>query len=132
MNTMIELLKATCAHLREFTLPAPWSVTINTHSSQAPVEIHLHHRDCPELAFALVTWAHTPTGVTAQAWRVPDGASVHLSIIGQLRSGAWLRVYGGTPYTEHGPGADLDPDAETTLPLSALRHHTNPGKVARS
>ncbi|MDQ3760524.1 MAG: hypothetical protein M3460_02135 [Actinomycetota bacterium] len=131
-TTTIELLEATRAHLCEFELPAPWSVTVNTCLGKTPVEIHLHHRDSPELASALLAWADTLTGVTAEAWRVRDNASVHLSITGQLRGGAWLRVYGGMPYTEHGLGADLDPDTTTTLLLSALRHHASTEEITRS
>jgi hypothetical protein len=80
----------------------------------------------------LLVWADTLTQVSVEAWRVPNGASVHLSITGQLPGGASLRVYGGIPHTQHGPGADLDPGTATTLLPSALRLHTSSKEVTRS
>jgi hypothetical protein len=131
--TTIEVLEATGAHLRAFELPTPWSVTIHPHyTGEAHVEIQLPRRDAPELASALLAWADTLTAVTAEAWRIPDGASVHLSITGHLPSSASMRVYGDLPHTEHGLGGDLDPDTTTPLLLSTLRQHATSKEVARS
>ena len=50
--------------------------------------MQLDGHDLPEIAAALLSWADTLTAVTAHAWRVPSGHSVHLSVTGQLSRGA--------------------------------------------
>jgi hypothetical protein len=54
---------------------------------------------------------------------------VHLSVIGQLPTGVSLRVHGGVPFTQHGIGGDLAPDASTTVPLTVLRERATLGEV---
>ncbi|MGH4009283.1 MAG: hypothetical protein ACRDTH_14195 [Pseudonocardiaceae bacterium] len=54
---------------------------------------------------------------------------MHLSVIGRLPDGVSVRVYGGVPSTEHGIGADLTPDASTTVPLAVLRERATVGEV---
>jgi hypothetical protein len=63
----------------------------------------------------------TLTQVTAEAWRLPRGDSVHVSVTGLLPGGASVWIYGGLWATHRGLGADLAPNA-TTIPLAALRH----------
>jgi hypothetical protein len=77
----------------------------------------------------VLAWADTLTAVTAQAWRVPSGHSVHVSVTGQLTRGARIRVYGAMPLTGCGIGTDLAPDATTTILLAALRHVSTPEEV---
>jgi hypothetical protein len=84
--------------------------------------VQLRGHDFPEVAAALLAWADTLTAVTAQAWRVPSGHSVHVSVTGQLTHSARIRVYGAMTFTGRGIGADLAPDATTPLSLLALRH----------
>jgi hypothetical protein len=83
----------------------------------------------------LLAWADTLTDVTAEAWRVPSGDCVHLSVIGQLPGGVSIRVHGGVPFTEHSTehsiGGDLAPDASTTVPLAVLRAQVTVGEVTR-
>jgi hypothetical protein len=83
----------------------------------------------PQIASALLAWADTLTEVTAEAWRVPGGDSVHLSVLGQLPGGVSVRVYGGVPFTQHGIGGDLAPDASKTVPLAVLRERATLGEV---
>jgi hypothetical protein len=54
---------------------------------------------------------------------------MHLSVIGQLPDGVSVRVYGGVPFTQHGIGADLAPNASTTMPLVVLRERASLGEV---
>ena len=91
--------------------------------------MQLRCADLPDIAAALLSWADTLTAVTAQAWRVPSGQSVHVSVTGQLTRGARIRVYGAMPFTGCGIGADLAPDATTTILLAALRHVSTPKEV---
>ena len=54
---------------------------------------------------------------------------MHLSVTGQLTHGARIRVYGAMPFTGCGIGADLAPDATTTILLATLRHVSTPKEV---
>ncbi|MBV8997383.1 MAG: hypothetical protein JO287_27640 [Pseudonocardiales bacterium] len=128
--TAIDLLEATRTHLCQFEVPHPWSVTINTSLSGRAINVQLDCLEPPEVAAALLAWADTLTAVTAEAWRTPNGDSVHLSVTGHLANSALLRVFAAIPYTDHGLGADLDPGAEATLRLSALRQLATPGQVS--
>ncbi|MDQ3764803.1 MAG: hypothetical protein M3460_25755 [Actinomycetota bacterium] len=130
ITTVIGLLDATRAYLTQFDVPAPWSVTVNAYLDEPNVTLQITCREPTELAAALLAWADTLTAVTAEAWRVPDGNSVHLSITGRLPCGEPLRIYGAVPVTEHGIGTDLAPDTATTIPLVALRHLATPGQAA--
>ena len=123
MNSTVDLLEAISTHLTAFELPAFASVHVATPiPGEEAITVQLKGHDLPEIAAALLAWADTLTTVTAQAWRVPSGHSVHLSVTGQLTRGARIRVYGAMPFTGCGLGADLAPDATTTILLTALRH----------
>jgi hypothetical protein len=123
MTTTVDLLDAIYTHLAEFELPAFASVHVATPiPGEEGITVQLRCHDLPDIASALLDWADTLTAVTAQAWRVPSGHSVHLSITGKLTRGARIRVYGAMPFTGCGIGADLAPDATTTILLAALRH----------
>ncbi len=91
-------------------------------------QLACHHP--PQIATGLLAWADTLTEVTIEAWRVPSGDTVHLSVIGRLPGGVSIRVYGGVPFTERGIGADLAPDASTTVPLAVLRERATLGQVS--
>lgn len=121
MTTTVDLLDALCAHLTEFELPTIASVHVAAAIPAPQVTVQLACHQPPEIARALLTWADTLTRVTAEAWRVPCGDSVHLSVMGLLPSGASVQVYGGMRFIQEGFGADLGP-AATTIPLAALRH----------
>ncbi|MGH3776567.1 MAG: hypothetical protein ACRDRR_12695 [Pseudonocardiaceae bacterium] len=120
MSTTGDLLAALCAHLNEFELPAMASVHVSLSAPQVTVQLTRH--DPSTIAQGLLAWADTLTQVTAHAWRVPQGNSVHLSVTGLLAGGASVLVYGGLWATHCSLGADLAPDATTTIPLAALRH----------
>jgi hypothetical protein len=122
MTTTVDLLAAVCAHLAEFELPAIASVHVSAALSAPQVTVQLACHELPAIAQGLLAWADTLTQVTAQAWRVPEGDSVHLSVTGLLHGGAFILVYGGLWPTHRGLSADLAPDATTTIPLPMLRH----------
>jgi hypothetical protein len=129
MTTTVDLLDALCAHLADFELPTISSVHAAASISAPQVTVQLAGHQPPQIARALLAWADTLTGVTTEAWRVPHGDSVHLSVTGRLPGGACIRVYGGMPFTKRGLGTDLAPDATTTIPLAALRHLTTLGEA---
>ena len=128
-TTAITLLDALRAHLSTFDLPAPWSVNLTLYSGGPNVSLQIVRREVPEVASALLAWAESLTDVTAEAWRTPEGDSLHLSITGHLPAGVSLRVYGYLPFTACGLSADLAPNTATTLPLHTLRHLTTPGEA---
>jgi hypothetical protein len=71
----------------------------------------------------LLAWANTVAAVTAQAWRVPAGDRVHLSIASTLTSPAGsieLDVFGAVDY-EPMRFADLTAGDRCTVPLDQLR-----------
>jgi hypothetical protein len=55
---------------------------------------------------------------------------VHLSVLARLPGDASIQVYGSVPFTEHGIGADLAPDASSTVALAILRERATLGQVA--
>ncbi|HEY6422933.1 MAG TPA: hypothetical protein VIY28_06730 [Pseudonocardiaceae bacterium] len=120
MTTIGDLLADLCAHLADFELPAIASIHVSRSAPQ--VTVQLAHHDPSAIAHGLLAWADALTEITAQAWRVPQGDSVHLSVTGLLASGASVLVYGGLWAQHSGLGTDLAPDATTTIPLAELRH----------
>jgi hypothetical protein len=127
---IVDLLDSLRAHLTAFTLPELYSVHVITTRDTLTVSAQLVAHHPPQIATGLLTWADTLTNVTTEAWRVPSGDTVHLSVIGRLPSGVTIRVYGDVPFIEHGIGADLAPDASTIVPLVVLRHLATPGEVS--
>lgn len=119
--TTTQLLEVLRAHLASFELPQPCSVHLTPSLSTENVTAQLARHTPAQTGSALLAWADTLTEVTAQAWRVPSGEAVHLSVTGHLTGGAPIRIYTGVEFTEHGIGAELAPGASTTLPLATLR-----------
>jgi hypothetical protein len=129
MTTTVDLLDSIRAHLADFELPDLCSVHVTRSFSGPHVTAQLACRIPSQIAGALLDWADTLTEVTAEAWRVPAGDSVHLSVLGRLPGGASLQVYSGVPFTAHGIGCDLAPDASTTVALAVLRKLATVGEV---
>jgi hypothetical protein len=129
MNTVIDLLDALRTHLNDFELPPLGSVHLTPYSGGAQVSLQLATHSLPEIAAGLLAWADTFTEITAEAWRVPRGDSVHLSVTGQLCGGVLIEVYRGLAFAECGIGRDLTPGARKTVPLSVLRARATPGEV---
>ena len=124
-----ELLAALGTHLAEFELPAIASVHLCGYTSGAPVTVQLSCGAPAAIAAGLLAWADTLTEITAEAWRVPQHHSVHLSVIGRLPGGTSVQVYGALRVTDLSLGAGLEPNATTTVPLSILRHLATPGQI---
>jgi hypothetical protein len=122
VTTAVDLLAAINTHLTEFELPPIASVQVVAAMTAPQVTVQLTSHDLGDTARALLAWADTLTDVAAEAWRVPQGDSVLLSVTGLLREAASVRVYSGLPVTDCGQGADLAPGATTTIPLTMLRH----------
>jgi hypothetical protein len=129
MTTTVDLLDAIRAHLAEFELPAISSMHVAASIPTPQVAVQLADHQPPHIARALLAWADTLVGVTAEMWRVPQGDCVHLSVTGLLTGGACIQVYGSLRFIERGLGADLAPDATTTIPLAALRQAATLGDV---
>jgi hypothetical protein len=130
MSTVVDRLDSLRAHLAAFELPELYSVTLLNAWGGLDVSAQLACHHPPEIATGLLAWANTLTNVTTEAWRVPSGDTMHLSVIGQLPQGISIRVYGGVPFIEHGIGADLAPDSSTIVSLAVLRHLATPSEVS--
>jgi len=129
MNVAVDLLDSVRTHLVDFELPALWSIDITTSATGPRVNVQLATHQRPGIAGGLLTWADTLGEVTAEAWRVPGGESVHLSVIGRLSDGATVRVYGGVPFTGLNVGVELAPDVHITIPLAVLSAMATPGEA---
>lgn len=130
MTTTVDLLTAIGTHLAEFELPPIASVHVATYYlSGAQVTVQLACREPSAIAAGLLAWADTLTDITAQAWRVPRGDSVHLSVTGLLPGGGTVLIYGALQTATSALGADLAPNATTTIPLTALRHAVTRGEA---
>jgi hypothetical protein len=128
-TNMIDLLEALRTQLDEFDVPAPWSVHLTTYSGGVQVSLQLATHHLPEIARGLLAWADTLTETTTEAWRVPRGDSLHLTLTGRLSEGIQIQVYGSLPFTPRGIGADLTPGANTAVSWAVLREHATPGEV---
>jgi FtsP/CotA-like multicopper oxidase with cupredoxin domain len=129
MTITVDLLAAITAHLAEFELPATASVHVTERMSGPQVTVQLSCRTPSAIARGLLAWADTLTDVSAEAWRVPRGDSVHLSVTGRLPGGTAVLVYGGLGATHCAVASDLAPDATATIPLAALRHTATEGEA---
>ena len=100
--TTLALLTSIRDHLATFELPEPWNVSVHTSAfhSREQIAVHLDSSTLPITASALLTWADTLTSITAEAWRVPDGSSVHLAVRGRLEDGTTVEVFGGVPHDQ--------------------------------
>ena len=128
-TTVVALLDSLRTHLAEFELPDLCSVHVTRSASEPNVTAQLASHTPPQITGALLTWADTLTEVTVEAWRVPSGDSVHLSVLARLPDGASIQIYGAMPFTKHGIGADLPPDTSTTVSLTVLRERATLGQV---
>lgn len=129
MNNTVDLLAAVYAHLTEFDLPPTASVHVAAAMSPPQVTVQMPCGAPSVVANGLLAWADTLTEITAGAWRVPQGDSVHLSVTGRLPGGISVKIYGGLPVTHCSQATDLAPNATTTLPLVTLRHLATPGQA---
>jgi hypothetical protein len=127
--TVVDLLDSLRAHVADFELPELYSVNATRSFSGPSVTAQLACHTPPRIAGTLLVWADTLTEVTAEAWRVPSGDCVHLSVLGQLPGGVSVRIYGGVAFTEHGIGADLVPGASMSVPLAVLRERATLGEA---
>ncbi|HET9253894.1 MAG TPA: hypothetical protein VFO16_01675 [Pseudonocardiaceae bacterium] len=130
MNTMVDLLTALGAHLAEFELPAIASVHLATYTSGPQVTVQLHCHGSAVIARGLLAWADTLTEIITEAWRVPHGEFLHLSVTGLLPGGTAVRVCGALRITDIALSRDIGPTATITVPLAILRHLATPGQVA--
>ena len=129
MSVSVDLLDSVRTHFVDFELPALWSIDITASATGPSVSVQLASHQRHDIASGLLTWADTLSEVTAEAWRIPSGEFVHLSVIGRLSDGATVRVYGGVPFTGLNVGVELAPDVHITIPLAVLRAKATLGEA---
>jgi hypothetical protein len=118
----LAVLATLTEHLITFDLPCSIaSTTMQQESAGHSVTVQLNCRVLPGLAAALLEWADTLTGITAEVWRTPSGDSVHLTVAGHLTSGTPVKVYGGLSHTVQMFGPYLEHGEHHSIPLGLLR-----------
>ncbi|HEX6403693.1 MAG TPA: hypothetical protein VF003_11120 [Pseudonocardiaceae bacterium] len=88
-------------HLDGHRLPEPAYLRVNTRGAQSEVCVQLGATTIGTVTRDLLAWADTLPTVTAEAWRVRAGDSVHLSIASTLTGPAGsieLDVFGAVDY----------------------------------
>jgi hypothetical protein len=118
--TITQLLGSIREHLATYELPEPWSVSVHRVPvyGRAQVSVQLTSSAVPAVASELLAWADTLTEVRVEAWRVPDGSSVHLAVRGRLEDGTTVHVFDGVPYDGR---FQLDADQQRVVSLACLR-----------
>ena len=119
--TLITYLSTIQAHLaRRRGLAGPFNVSLDVHGHRANVVVQLDcGRRLATVAGGLLTWADSLTEVTAQAWRPPTGADVHLSVTGWA-GGVSVRAFDAAPF-DASVFTGLEPGQRQPIPLERLR-----------
>lgn len=121
MSTLIASLDTFRAHLaRHPELPELVSVQLQDSYFGDHVRGQLNGANLARIATKLLAWADTLHEYTAHAWRVPDGESVHVDVIGNLNGACVLRVFAGVSY-DPDVFPDLEPDGRQSVGVSTLR-----------
>jgi hypothetical protein len=121
--TFVQAATMLAAHLADHTLPEPAYLRLNTRNGHSEVAAQLHATTLGTVARDLLAWAQTLPAVTAQAWRVPAGDRVHLSIASTLTGPAGtieLDIFGAMAY-DPTQFADLTAGDRHTVSLDQLR-----------
>jgi hypothetical protein len=118
--TTLALLTSIRDHLATFELPEPWNVSVHASAfyPREQVAVQLGSRPLPTVASMLLTWADTLTDISAEAWRTPDGSSVHLTVRGRLEDGTTVQVFDGVPHDQR---FHLDKAERRAVSLAVLR-----------
>jgi hypothetical protein len=93
---MLASLEVIRAHLAGHQVAAPVSVDLDVLVGR--VTVQLGETGLSAVAGGLLSWANTLTGVTGEAWRVPNGETVHLSVTGHTVARVAVRVYDAVEY----------------------------------
>jgi hypothetical protein len=117
-RNMLTSLEVIHAHLAAYPVTGPVLVCVDALGDLVSVQLGEH--DLTGVAVGLVSWADTLTGCTAEAWRVPHGKTVHLSVTGRARAGVAVRVYASV-YDNPAVFPDLLPGERQALTLAGLR-----------
>jgi len=121
--TLVQAATMLAAHLADHTLPEPAALRVSTRGLHSEVMAQLCATSLPTVAKDLLAWADTLTTITAEAWRVPTGEYIHLSLTSTLTgpaSTAELDIFGAVAYASaHFP--DLQAGNRRTVPLGQLR-----------
>jgi hypothetical protein len=121
--TLVQAATMLAAHLADHALPEPASLRVSSRGLHSEVMAQLGSTTVPTVATDLLAWADTLRTVTVEAWRVPAGDRVQLSIASMLTGPAGtieLDVFGAVEY-DAAEFADLKPGDHQTVSLGQLR-----------
>ena len=121
--TLVQAATMLATHLTDHTLPEPAALRVNTRGLRSDVMAQLHSTTVATVVRDLLAWADPLAAVTAEAWRVPAGDRVHLSIASTLTGPTGtieLDVFGAVDYDPVRFG-DLTAGDRCNVPLGQLR-----------
>jgi hypothetical protein len=96
LRTTLEFLAAAFwAHLKDYPLPEPCTVTLNPRTPE--IEIQVPPTEPVRHLAELLLWAYTLDQVTATWWHT-ESENLHVTFYGRSSGGARFRVYGGLDY----------------------------------
>jgi hypothetical protein len=120
--TFVQAAELLDAHLADHQLPEPTLLTVMTRVRHSEISVQVRFSTVPDVAAELLCWADTLTTITVQAWRLPEGDRVQLSI-GSTMTGlagtVELDVYGGATYDQVYFG-DLAPGQQRSASVAEL------------
>ncbi|MEU8631138.1 hypothetical protein AB0C38_03145 [Amycolatopsis sp. NPDC048633] len=128
MNTTMVFLDAIRDHLDLHAFGPVASVLVTSDSRPVTVQLDVA-RQVPQVASALVTWAGTLDGVSAEIWRTRPGSSVHLIVNGRMPCGVPVYVYGAVDFSDD-VFPDLPAGSRQAMPVFVLWQWSRSGEVA--
>ncbi|MGH3822553.1 MAG: hypothetical protein ACRDRA_06895 [Pseudonocardiaceae bacterium] len=122
--TFVQAAERLAMHLVHHQLPEPALMGVTLMWGHPQVRVQLHSQSLADVVAGLLIWTRTLSTVTVEAWRVPQGGRVQLSIASTLASPTGgvieLDVYGDCA---HDPIliTDLAPGEKRVVSLGELR-----------
>ncbi|MGH3673220.1 MAG: hypothetical protein ACRDSH_21770 [Pseudonocardiaceae bacterium] len=122
-TTLVQATQAVTAHLTAHPLPEPAVLEVMICLGRPEVRAQMRSHTVAGLTIELLAWADTLSAITIQAWRIPTGDQVQLSITSTLTGPTGpvaLYVYGGAS-EDPMPFADLALGERHPLTVGELR-----------
>lgn len=121
--TFVQTAEMLAAYLADHQLPEPALLGVTVMWGCPLARVQLHSHTLAEVAAELLTWTQTLSTLTLQAWRIPAGDRVQLSVVSTLTApagGMELDVYGDCAHDPILIG-DLAPGEKRTVSQGELR-----------
>lgn len=129
--SLVQAAVMLAAHLADHTLPEPASLRVSTRDGHSQVRAQLRFSTVLTVARDSLAWADTLTTVTVEAWRIPAGDRMHLSIASTLTGPAGtveLDVFDAVAY-DPATFADLKAGDHREMSVGQLRTSATSGAI---